>query len=474
MKDWSLQDIRPNRTRSRAEPTPERTMRPRSRVRDEDEPQEAYRPERVTPPDEVVEEDTREMHEIRTRNAMHRAAPEESREYTPSVGRPLRQKMSLAPSPVGKYLRLAAAGAVVVTAIILYMVHITATAVITVVPRVLDATVEVALTAGDGSPLTYAIITKELEARAPVVANGITDLSQSASGNITIYNEYSKEPFALTKNTRFESEGMIFRIQESAVVPGYKTDDDGSVVPGKVTAKVFADTAGEAGNIVPTQFTIPGLKSEAEQYAKLYARSDEAFTGGFVGRRAVVDEEARKEVRERVDVMLAERLTSSLSEQAVADQVMYAAGAVITYTDEIETGTSETEATLVVRGTIKAPIFSARDLAKAVLLAQGERLEGAFVITDPNALTFAYTEDVTSLAPNAPIAFTLAGTSRFVAQLPTSDIASALAGIDVDDLQTITAQYPGADRITYRMTPAWRSSFPTDPNRITIEFAILE
>src|SRR3990167_8540813 len=72
--------------------------------------------------------------------------------------------------------------------------------------------------------------------------------------------EFSKDSFALTKNTRFEANGLIFRIQESATVPGYTVAADGTVTAGTVAAKVFADTPGEEGNIAPAQFTVPGLK----------------------------------------------------------------------------------------------------------------------------------------------------------------------------------------------------------------------
>ena len=473
MKEWSLQDIRPNRTPRRAEPSIERVARPRTRAQEDVLPRDEYSSEREHHEEREETPEREEMSDMRTMRSMRNIAHEVPSEFA-NVGRPLRQKMSLEPSPMGKYFKLAAAGVVVIAAVILYIVHITATAVITVVPRAIDSDVEVALTAGDGSALSYAIVTKELEASVSVAAKGITDLSQSASGAITIYNEFSKESFALTKNTRFEANGIIFRIQESATVPGYKTADDGSVTPGTVTAKVFADTAGDTGNIAPTQFSVPGLKSDTEQYAKVYAQSTEAFTGGFIGKRAVVEEGVREESRAKVEAALEEKLTASLNEQAIADQVMFASGAVITYTDEIVTGDSETEATLVVRGAIKAPIFSAHDLAKAVLLAQGESVEGEFVIIDPAMLDFAYTGDVASLTPNTPIVFMLKGQARFIAQLPTNEIASALSGIKVDDLQTVAAKYPGADRITYRMTPAWRSTFPTDSNRITIEFAVLE
>lgn len=108
--------------------------------------------------------------------------------------------------------------------------------------------------------------------------------NQKAFGTITIYNEYSTNTQPLVATTRFESsDGKIFRLKKSISVPGMvKVDNE--MKPGAIEAEVIADEPGEAYNIGPTTFTIPGFKDSGnEKYTKFYAKSFKAMTGGGSG-----------------------------------------------------------------------------------------------------------------------------------------------------------------------------------------------
>ena len=98
-----------------------------------------------------------------------------------------------------------------------------------------------------------------------------------------------KEPLRLVTNTRFESaDGKIFKIKDSAVVPGY-TLDGTKKIPGVTTAEVYADQPGEGYNKAPGKFSIPGFKDSPE-YTTIYAQSTETFVGGFNGKRFKIED----------------------------------------------------------------------------------------------------------------------------------------------------------------------------------------
>ena len=98
----------------------------------------------------------------------------------------------------------------------------------------------------------------------------------------------SSDPQRLITRTRFQSpEGLIYRIAESAVVPG-KTTKNGVDTPGSIEVTVFADEAGDKYNIKKTDFTIPGFKSDASRFKNIYARSSTDMTGGFVGKMKTI------------------------------------------------------------------------------------------------------------------------------------------------------------------------------------------
>lgn len=106
--------------------------------------------------------------------------------------------------------------------------------------------------------------------------------NQKARGTIIISNEYSSDSQPLISTTRFETgDGKIFRLAESVTVPGM-TIQNGKREAGVVEAVVVADEAGDAYNIGPASFTVPGFKGSSK-YDTFSARSTKAFTGGGAG-----------------------------------------------------------------------------------------------------------------------------------------------------------------------------------------------
>ncbi|HRY82843.1 MAG TPA: hypothetical protein P5232_04050 [Candidatus Moranbacteria bacterium] len=108
--------------------------------------------------------------------------------------------------------------------------------------------------------------------------------NQKARGKITIYNEYSTSPQPLVATTRFlSSGGKLFRLINGVTIPGMEKSGS-ETKPGTVEAQVIADESGENFNIGPDKFTIPGFEGSGnEKYAKFYAKSEEAMSGGGSG-----------------------------------------------------------------------------------------------------------------------------------------------------------------------------------------------
>lgn len=109
-------------------------------------------------------------------------------------------------------------------------------------------------------------------------------MTEKASGEITVYNEYSSNPQKLVGNsvegyTRFLSkDGRLFRIKKSIIVPGFSRVE-GVDIPGQVTTMVYADKPGEEYNIDPASFALPAL--QGAKYKAIYAKSTKAMSGGI-------------------------------------------------------------------------------------------------------------------------------------------------------------------------------------------------
>ncbi len=118
-------------------------------------------------------------------------------------------------------------------------------------------------------------------------ATGKKHMQETASGEITVFNEYSSTPQRLVADpvsgyTRFLSkDGHLFRIKEPVTIPGFSRIE-GVDVPGQVTVKIYADKPGEDYNIAPTSFSLPKLQEiQSPKYPLIYARSTKAMSGGI-------------------------------------------------------------------------------------------------------------------------------------------------------------------------------------------------
>lgn len=127
------------------------------------------------------------------------------------------------------------------------------------------------------------------------------DVTSKAEGILTVYNYHSPSPLTFVANTRFEApNGKIFRAKEKVVIPGYKKDDKGNIIPGKVDVKVIAEEPGESYNLPPnTNWKVPGLKG-TPLYDKVYAENKSYMKGGFSGKQFVVSEGDIKKAKESV------------------------------------------------------------------------------------------------------------------------------------------------------------------------------
>lgn len=128
-------------------------------------------------------------------------------------------------------------------------------------------------------------------------ATGTAFVQERARGTIRVFNAFSSAPQTLVASTRFQdSTGKVFRLTAPLVIPGAEVAE-GKIVPTSVAADVAADAPGEAYNIGPTEFRIPGFRG-TPKYQGFYARSDQGLSGGFEGQARIVTAEDVKRASE--------------------------------------------------------------------------------------------------------------------------------------------------------------------------------
>lgn len=321
--------------------------------------------------------------------------------------------------------------------------------------------------AGPGT-IAYTVMTQVFEDSATVQASGTEHAEEKATGNITVYNEYSEEPVALIKNTRFQTpNGLIFRIPASVDVPGKRGDSPGSI---EVTA--FADQNGPSYNIGPIdRLTIPGLKSSPDMYAKVYAKSGAAFSGGFSGDRPAVSpsvlESSRAEVRNRLNEKAQEFVRT-------ASGIAFPGLMLVSFETLPPTEEGGGSVRINERATVSLPVFPDDRFAQSVGQAVSANAEGQSVsIRLSDGIVAGPVQPLASAdLGTQPIVFTLNGRGQLVWNVDGSALSDALAGREEGAFQTIIGGFPAIEEARARIMPFWKSSFP--PNAADIKIATEE
>lgn len=322
-----------------------------------------------------------------------------------------------------------------------------------------------------GAYLPYESIVVEGAESAVLEPEGTKRAERKAAGTIVVYNNFSSAPQRLIKNTRFEtSEGKIYRIPESIVVPGQKKVD-GKNIPGSIETQVFADQSGAEYNIQLSDFTVPGFKSSPERYAGFYARSKTPMAGGFVGTAPFASPEKVSAARAALRKALEEKLATEVAAKAPKNAIIFSGGHAFTASSVPEEETKDKKIGLTEKGTLTAFAFPreafASYLARRVLL----RYDGGDVLFEkPEDLSFAFLNKVDfGKDGEQQVLFGLEGTGAIVWVLDENALKNALAGKSKDETASVLSAYPAVERSQVTLRPFWKKAFPENTKRITIE-----
>jgi len=181
----------------------------------------------------------------------------------------------LAPEPPVGFYRTIAVSFLVVTLILLGVIifFTSKKATIVVVAKTdnknINLDISVVAQKIDKSSIVGLVTTTEFKWTQKYFPTGNKTTDGIAVGSVVIFNETGvAQP--LVKTTRLLTPaGVLFRMADKVVVPAR----------GQVSVSVYADQPGDAGNIGPSKFTIPGLNEEKQKV--IYASSSVTMEGGI-------------------------------------------------------------------------------------------------------------------------------------------------------------------------------------------------
>jgi hypothetical protein len=324
--------------------------------------------------------------------------------------------------------------------------------------------------------LTYEVMTLEATGERQVAATGQTMVETQATGEIEIIKT-TPGAERLIKNTRFKSsDGLVFRIQESVVVPGAVRDTSGTSVPGTIRASVFSDGVGEQYNLpANTTFNVPGFEENGftELYNAISARNPSAFTGGYSGPRFQVNPDELATARQALQIELRDKLLADVATQMPAGFIGLPGAIAISYSELPAVAHGDNLATIREQAILQIPLFTDTDLGSFLARETVATYTGTppVRITDPSVLSFSYTDtsmNAKTIANEPSLTFTLTGRPHLVWTYDVDRLKSDLATLPKSSLNNAVSAHPGIEGAQVYMTPFWQQHFPENPDDITI------
>lgn len=325
--------------------------------------------------------------------------------------------------------------------------------------------------------LEFGLTTVEIVESATATATGRREVKRKASGQITIFNNFSEEAQELIANTRFESpEGNIYRIDKAVMVPGVKTVE-GKSVPGQLEVTVYADEEGAEYNIGLVDFTIPGFAG-SPRFAGFFARSKTPMTGGLVGQIKTVTEEEE----ERIRTELRQKLQSKNKDnqlKALEGFIMPAGGVFtalesvpIVQTAETDSDKVKIEEKLIVTGVLfdkqKLGTFIA---SRFIPEYTGESVD--IVNLEEIDFTINNKEDLEPVDLNQ-IDVTLNGNAHIVWTVDVEILKDSVRGLKSGDFANIISRFPAIESVIPKFRPPWIRTVPDNVDKIKVHITVLK
>lgn len=329
-------------------------------------------------------------------------------------------------------------------------------ATITITPKKVNQEVNILIPLADSKLATKTQISKTVTKTLPATSE--QQVEKQASGKIKIINSHKETPQELVKNTRFQtSNGLIYRIRDSIVVPGY-TMNGSTVVPGTLEVEVFADSAGEEYNTSNTKFTIPGFSGK-EQFEKIIAESVGSIGGGYIGIQKVVSEEAKEQAEKELQEELKKQIEDTKTQSA--EYVLVPNTDTLSFGD-VQDKPEGNSVALSLTATVEAYSFIKKDLAS--FIGQNSISEAsttdAFDV-DMQNLTFSIEEE----------AIKILGNTQIIWITDLEKLKEDFGGKKRSEISGIIDSYKSLEKAKANLSPFWKSRFPSEIKKIEVIIA---
>lgn len=279
-----------------------------------------------------------------------------------------------------------------------------------------------------------------------------------AKGVVTLINEQAEEQPLLPKtHLRHEETGVQFLTDSAVRIPPQ----------GEITIAVTAEEAGPSGNVSAGKFIVDRLPASTQQV--IYARSNQAFTGGLSTDSAVTEAEI---------AAAKEELLNRLRERARGELTLEAGGAAIlpelVHLETLDEASSAQVGSATVNFTVRAKVrarafvVTQSDLLSLTLLAlrSSTTSEEEFVSYEPESFS---PRIIRSDFERGQARLTGSLTGTFAQKIPPSALSTGnIAGLGEQEAVEYFEGLPAVGRAEVKFYPFWVTSIPARPTATEI------
>jgi hypothetical protein len=211
-------------------------------------------------------------------------------------------------------------------------------------------------------PVMYQVLELVAEGEQEIESIAIEEVSEKATGKITITNNTSKTQ-KLRKETRFGNKYLVFKTYKSVTIPSKES----------VTVDAFADVAGELYNIKKgTKFDIPGFEeSEMDyEYKNISGVAETKFSGGMIGKKNIPNKEELADIKEELKKEVLGTLEMKIKSNKILSDFIVLGGDDIDKQYDFETLSVDDKVLVSMRAVHKIPMINKKDFISMIIKSE--------------------------------------------------------------------------------------------------------
>lgn len=302
---------------------------------------------------------------------------------------------------------------------------------------------------------------------------GVEDQATKATGKITVYNAYALSSQTLIANTRFVSDnGKLFRTPQKVIIPGAHYEGS-KLIPGEVEITVEAGEAGDAYNIGPSTFSLPGLAG-TPRYTAFYAKSSSSMTGGAAAQVKKVTAQDLANAEEILTTQALEKCRAALLSSVSSQDYVLVQDAVKTTVEEkaasAKAGDHIDNFNFQIKARAQTIVFKRSDVsafAKDYILnhlVSGQKL-------DESSLAVSFSTKEVDLA-NQKIFLDVSISAKTYGDVDETAIKEVVKNKDASQIISSLRSFPEIIKSQARLWPFWANVAPQEPAAIVVKIRL--